>query len=46
MTELPARIRVRTALATVTPATAAATTAGTAVLTGPGLIHRQVATAD
>jgi hypothetical protein len=45
ITELPARIRVRTALAAVTPATAA-TTAGTAVLTGPGLVHGQVATTD
>ena len=45
MTELPALIRIRTALATVTPA-AAATTTGTAVFTRPGLIHGQTATAD
>jgi len=44
-TELPARTRVRAALAAVTPATAAATT-GTAVFTGPGFVNREAATAD
>jgi hypothetical protein len=46
ITELPARIRIRTALATVTPAATAAAATGTAVFTRPGLIHRQAAAAD
>ena len=48
ITELTARIRVRTALSTVTPAAAAAaaTATGTAVFTRPGLIYRQAAPAD